>query len=210
LLIAPQVINKDYYGPGKAEYDKLRKDATFKNLSVQQMIVSYIKKLKDAALKQIKERVKMRDMFKKTRVKYILTVPCFWSEVTRYSMRIAAVLAGLATSENDFTIITEPEAVVLSYDGKVEEPSDSTSPFIVCDAGGNTVNLITYDVGIQDEDQRTFIEQIGEGCGDFCGSNRLNRLFPEYLRNCFPEDFPKKQEFFKFIIDSFEKEKVQI
>jgi molecular chaperone DnaK (HSP70) len=210
LLIAPQII-KDYYGPGNIAFEKIRNDARFNKLTVKAMIVDYIKKLNTAALKHIKdkERASVWKIFQeKPKVKYILTVPCMWSEVAKTTMREAAVLAGLAATEDDVTLITEPEAAALFFDDKIQKLDPTETYFIVCDAGGGTVDLVTYAAGKVDDDKQASIKQVGEGCGDLCGSNRINRLFSEYLKHCFPAEFVRKEEFFEFIAENFEKEKV--
>jgi hypothetical protein len=50
--------------------------------------------------------------------------------------------------------------------------------FIICDAGGGTVDLITYRVAKSDP-----LELVGSvpGTGDVCGSIFLNRKFEAYL-----------------------------
>lgn len=207
LLISPKVI-KDYYGPGNQTFEKIRRENSFKGLKVKDMIVNYVSKLNEAAIKHIKDKEGFMSKLKrhKPKVKYILTVPCMWSETAKATMLEVAVRAKLATREEDITIITEPEAAALCFDEIIKELGKTTAYFIVCDAGGGTVDLVTYATVV--ENDQASIRQVGEGCGGLCGSNRINHRFKQLLSDCFPGIFNKKAEFIEHIAELFEEAKV--
>lgn len=50
--------------------------------------------------------------------------------------------------------------------------------YVVCDAGGGTVDLITYRVA---DNSPLRLEESVRGTGDVCGSVLLNQGFAEYL-----------------------------
>jgi serine/threonine-protein kinase ATR len=51
--------------------------------------------------------------------------------------------------------------------------------FVVCDAGGGTVDLISYEVT---EVDRLTVKEVTEGTGGRCGSAMLNQRFRRHLK----------------------------
>jgi serine/threonine-protein kinase ATR len=51
--------------------------------------------------------------------------------------------------------------------------------FVVCDAGGGTVDLITYEVTRVDKLE---LKEVTEGTGGRCGSSMLNKRFRRHLK----------------------------
>lgn len=51
--------------------------------------------------------------------------------------------------------------------------------YIICDAGGGTVDLITYEVI---DAERMVLREITEGTGGRCGSGMLNQRMRRYLK----------------------------
>ncbi|CAI7646825.1 unnamed protein product [Penicillium manginii] len=81
----------------------------------------------------------------------ILTVPAIWKDYARSAMTEAAKKAGILdyrpAGPTSLTFAPEPEAAGLA--ALIERGSD-TKPddvFVICDAGGGTVDVITYTVG---------------------------------------------------------------
>lgn len=58
--------------------------------------------------------------------------------------------------------------------------------FIVCDAGGGTVDLISYEVT---QTERLEIKEVTEGTGGRCGSAMLNKRFRRYLKRTHGEKY---------------------
>ncbi|KAH8145140.1 uncharacterized protein LAJ45_10920 [Morchella importuna] len=77
--------------------------------------------------------------------------------------------------------LCEPEAAAI-YTLSAIQPNNLRlgDNFVVCDAGGGTVDLITYKVTQLDPLQ---VEESAVGDGGLCGSTYLNRRFEEYLEN---------------------------
>ena len=78
-------------------------------------------------------------------------------------------------------IISEPEAAAIyslyAMDPRGLEVGDT---FVVCDAGGGTVDLITYRVSALKPILRLTEASIGSGL--LCGSSFLNRKFEKFLK----------------------------
>ena len=77
-------------------------------------------------------------------------------------------------------IISEPEAAA-TYALDALDPHDLKvdDTFVLCDAGGGTVDLISYTVS---ELRPTLkIDEAASGTGGLCGSTYLNRIFEQLL-----------------------------
>ena len=78
-------------------------------------------------------------------------------------------------------IISEPEAAAIySLDAMDPHGLEVDDTFVVCDAGGGTVDLITYTVSALKPVLRLTEASIGSGL--LCGSSFLNRKFAQFLK----------------------------
>ena len=79
-------------------------------------------------------------------------------------------------------IITEPEAAAM-YALDIMDPHDIKvgDTFVLCDAGGGTVDLISYKVKALKP--TLSIEEATPGSGMLCGSSFLNRIFEKFLKD---------------------------
>jgi molecular chaperone DnaK (HSP70) len=55
--------------------------------------------------------------------------------------------------------------------------------FLICDAGGGTVDLIVFE--IDDSGERRALKEVTKGLGDSCGSTFLDIRMREYLKDRF-------------------------
>ncbi|KAB8342848.1 hypothetical protein FH972_022446 [Carpinus fangiana] len=115
----------------------------------------------------------------KTRVDFVLTVPAVWSDAAKHATLLAAERAGMG-SRDSLRIISEPEAAAV-YTFKALQPSflRIDDNFIVCDAGGGTVDLIAYRITQLEPLQ---VEESAIGDGGLCGSAFLNYRFEDHVR----------------------------
>ena len=79
-------------------------------------------------------------------------------------------------------IVSEPEAAAV-YALDVMDPHviEIGDTFVLCDAGGGTVDLITYTVIALKP--KLEISEVTPGTGSLCGSIFLNRKFEEFLED---------------------------
>ncbi|KAF8541135.1 hypothetical protein BDD12DRAFT_830367 [Trichophaea hybrida] len=126
------------------------------------------------------ERTYDSNWVRSSRVEYVLTIPAIWDDTARDLMVQAAEKAGFGKHRTDFNLVNEPEsAAAYTLHATQHTNLKQGDTFIVCDAGGGTVDLISYKVtGI---DPLTLDESVSGG-GDFCGSVFLNERFLEYIR----------------------------
>ncbi|KAI9682681.1 MAG: hypothetical protein M1829_006668 [Trizodia sp. TS-e1964] len=115
-----------------------------------------------------------------TKVEYVLTVPAVWSDAAKNATLHAAERAGMG-NRHDLRLISEPEAAAV-YTLKAIQPNHLKigDNFIVCDAGGGTVDLISYKI-TQISPLR--VEESAVGTGGLCGSAFLNYRFEDHVRS---------------------------
>ncbi|CAD6568371.1 MAG: hypothetical protein ASARMPREDX12_001385 [Alectoria sarmentosa] len=114
-----------------------------------------------------------------TPIEYIITVPAVWSDMAQAKTRACAEAAGMGAGAA-LHIISEPEAAAL-YALTALDPHGIKigDTFMLCDAGGGTVDLITYQVSALKPILK--LTEASPGSGSKCGAVFLNHRFGEYL-----------------------------
>ncbi|KAL8715916.1 MAG: hypothetical protein Q9220_000583 [cf. Caloplaca sp. 1 TL-2023] len=121
-----------------------------------------------------------------TPVEYVITVPAVWSDRAQASTRRCAEEAGMGLGSN-LHIISEPEAAAMyALDAMDPHNIKVGDTFVLCDAGGGTVDLISYEVLALKPLLR--IKEAAPGSGALCGSTFLNRIFNRFLQDRFASD----------------------
>ncbi|KAI9747653.1 MAG: hypothetical protein M1815_004008 [Lichina confinis] len=127
-----------------------------------------------------------------TKMEFVLTVPAVWSDAAKNATLQAAERAGMG-SQHEVRLISEPEAAAV-YTLKAIQPNHLKvgDNFVVCDAGGGTVDLISYRI-TQLSPLR--VEESAVGTGGLCGSGFLNYRFEDHVRTRLgPERFEHMKE----------------
>ncbi|KAF1989034.1 putative hsp70 family protein [Aulographum hederae CBS 113979] len=111
---------------------------------------------------------------------FVLTVPAVWSDAAKNATLQAAERAGMG-SRHTMKLISEPEAAAV-YTLKAIQPNHLKvgDNFIVCDAGGGTVDLIAYTITHLSPLR---VEESAVGTGGLCGSAFLNYRFEDFVKN---------------------------
>lgn len=112
-----------------------------------------------------------------------ITVPAVWSDMAQAKTRACAEAAGMGKG-TALQIISEPEAAAL-YALDAMDPHDLKigNTFVLCDAGGGTVDLITYTVSSLKPILK--VSEAIPGTGSMCGASFLNRKFQEFMESRF-------------------------
>lgn len=120
----------------------------------------------------------------------VVTVPAIWSNKAKNRTFQAISRAGFDKTNfprlQDVFLVAEPEAAALytiktqfEIEGdKFMNPGDC---FVLCDAGGGTVDLISYCV--KQTIPSIELEEATWGSGDKCGATFIDRNFRKWLRN---------------------------
>ncbi|KAG5965237.1 hypothetical protein E4U58_002894 [Claviceps cyperi] len=102
---------------------------------------------------------------------FVLSVPAVWSDAAKNATLKAAERAGI----KPVTIVKEPEAAALYAIKSLDFAIEKNDAFVVCDAGGGTVDLISYEVVAIAP--RLKLKELVAGTGGMAGSLGLNQRF---------------------------------
>lgn len=90
------------------------------------------------------ERTLDKYILKNTKRQIILTVPAVWSDKAKHATLKAAEKAGMGDQIN---MISEPQAAaVFAFQAIQPNRMRKGDHFVLCDAGGGTVDLISYEI----------------------------------------------------------------
>ncbi|KAL3493522.1 hypothetical protein BJX62DRAFT_235123 [Aspergillus germanicus] len=111
-------------------------------------------------------------------IKAVFTVPAAWSEETRDRFLVAVDRLGL--SDSNVMLVSEPEAAVVDVLKNVKEHGVEKGDVVtVCDAGGATVDLISYRV---DELEPLKLTNVTKPESRICGSTMLDTGFEDHMK----------------------------
>ncbi|KAL8947831.1 MAG: hypothetical protein Q9222_005928 [Ikaeria aurantiellina] len=110
---------------------------------------------------------------------FALTVPAIWSDSARRRTQDAAIKTEMG-KDMPPQIFSEPECAAIHA---LKDLNDIGSlrcndRLLVCDAGGGTVDIITYEVV---QIRPLSIGECTVGTGDYCGSTFVDREFERFL-----------------------------
>ncbi|KAI0972386.1 hypothetical protein F4678DRAFT_430149 [Xylaria arbuscula] len=115
----------------------------------------------------------------------VITVPAIWKGYARRDMQQAAQIAGMLddrlAGETRLTFAPEPESAALSTLTEPGRKVNKDDVFMVCDAGGGTVDLITYKVSNANP---IMMEEAVEGEGGLCGGIFVDQAFEVKCKKC--------------------------
>ncbi|KAL8977276.1 MAG: hypothetical protein Q9205_006885 [Flavoplaca limonia] len=113
-------------------------------------------------------------------VEYIITVPAVWSATANRKTRACAEKAGMGEG-TALKIVSEPEAAAVhALQNMSVYDLEKGDVFVVCDAGGGTVDLVSYRIVTLEPILK--VVEVAPGKGGLCGSTFLNRRFTAFLR----------------------------
>ncbi|KAJ8131335.1 hypothetical protein O1611_g2287 [Lasiodiplodia mahajangana] len=146
-------------------------------MTADQVVRDYLRELWAYTRENIRKRIDEDDWESIFQRRVTLTVPAIWSHQAKDRTLRAAKEAGLP---DDIHIVTEPEAAALATlkSKAAENTIQSGDAFVVCDAGGGTVDLISYKVKSTKPLQ---LVECAIGDGGLCGSVFLDMAFERYI-----------------------------
>ena len=127
-------------------------------------------------------KVVPKDYFKLCQKEFVLSVPAVWSDAAKNTTLQAAKIAGIFP----VTLIKEPEAAALYTMRSLDFSLNVGDAFVVCDAGGGTVDLISYEVVALTPNLQ--VKELVPGTGGMAGSLGLNQRFAEAVSVLVGED----------------------
>lgn len=123
----------------KALQDQLKKA----NRDAETVVADYLRELWKHTM-EILNRNFDEFFIANTKFEIVLTVPAVWSDTAKHATLKAAEKAGMG---DNLAMISEPEAAAV-YALQAIQPNHMRkgSHFVLCNAGGGTVDLISYEV----------------------------------------------------------------
>lgn len=138
------------------------------------LTIDFLKELRRCVGKTVDEYVGT-GCFEEMHTEYVITVPAIWSDNAKSLTGFCAQKAGMGNAK----LITEPEAAMVHVlHGVLTEGFSLGDTYTICDAGGGTVDLITYKVTSV---QPLTVEEVVQGDGGWYGSTYITRQFHEYI-----------------------------
>ncbi|CAO3692254.1 unnamed protein product [Rhizopus microsporus] len=122
--------------------------------------------------------------YRQDQYQYCLTVPAIWSDEAKALMRQAAIRAGMITADDPLErlkLISEPEAAAAYCENRYNSLSlKNGDVFMIVDAGGGTIDLVTYQ--IEDIKPPRKLKEVTKGHGGMCGSAFIDQNMRFLLR----------------------------
>ncbi|KAI0440360.1 actin-like ATPase domain-containing protein [Xylaria telfairii] len=108
----------------------------------------------------------------------VVTVPAIWQDYARTSMQHAVAKAGIldfrSAGPTTMSFVPEPEAAGLVTLCEHGETLQSDDVYVICDAGGGTVDLISYRIGDLNPIE---LHEAVVGTGGLCGGVFVDERF---------------------------------
>lgn len=150
-------------------------------VSVPNAISDYLQALHEYAADKILQE--FGPSYSRKKFRYCLTVPAMWSDKAKDIMRQAAIRANLITEADHpdrLILVSEPEAAALYCERTCKQYDlEHGDRFLICDAGGGTVDLIVYDIALSSHGRR--LSEVTKGHGASCGSMFIDLNFGNLL-----------------------------
>ncbi|TVY30987.1 Heat shock 70 kDa protein [Lachnellula hyalina] len=134
------------------------------------------------AISRIESKVPS-DYLEMCQKQFVLSVPAVWSDKAKNKTLQAAKRAGI----HPISLIKEPEAAAMyTLHGLKDKMLAVGDAFVICDAGGGTVDLISYEITALSP--KLELKKLVPGKGGMVGSLGLNKRFEQSVKELVGED----------------------
>ncbi|KAH8898759.1 actin-like ATPase domain-containing protein [Thozetella sp. PMI_491] len=181
---------------------------------VVELVADYLTEVRKHAYKELTIQYD-KGLFESMPRELVVTVPAVWSERAK-DLTLKAVAKAKWMAAKTW-LVTEPEAAAIYtlrdiIEGANKSEIGSGDTFVLCDAGGGTVDLISYKVTQTTPSFR--VEEAAVGSGDKCGATYVEKEFLTWLEKWIGEErynrIPKpKTRHGSPMINTFETAKMQ-
>lgn len=155
------------------------------DLPIEKVVTDYLTALRKHAEQVLRYKLPAGALIS-TPLEFVITVPAVWSDAAQAKTRACAEKAGMGLG-SALHIISEPEAAAMyALDAMDPHNIEIGDTFVLVDAGGGTVDLISYTVTALKPLLK--ITEASPGSGSLCGSSFLNRIFQKFLKDRFGSD----------------------
>ncbi|RNJ59235.1 hypothetical protein D7B24_002990 [Verticillium nonalfalfae] len=138
-------------------------------------------------------------------LEFCVTVPAIWSDLAKDKTRQACQKApGLVATRSPIHLVSEPEAAAIyALHGLDPHGLQVGDTIVVVDAGGGTVDLISYTITRLKPILE--VQEAAPGSGALCGSTFLNLRFRKFLTSKLGSEEGFDDEVLAEALDVFEK-----
>ncbi|KAI9171325.1 Heat shock 70 kDa protein 12A [Paramyrothecium foliicola] len=160
---------------------KLRQDL---NKDPVELVSCFLRQIWNHAVNSIEDTIGA-ELLERCKFHIVITLPAIWPAYAQRRMRQAAkasgILEGRPCGNTTLRFISEPEAAALATLKDLSQRSNTKAgdTIVVCDAGGGTVDLISYVI----ETLSPFVvKECVKGDGELCGAVFLDERFLELVQ----------------------------
>ncbi|KXX73604.1 Chaperone protein DnaK [Madurella mycetomatis] len=149
--------------------------------NVDKLVTDYMSALGDHLMYTLREKLG-EGVVRSTPLEFVVTVPAIWSDLAKDKTKQACQrAAGLSATGSPIHLVSEPEAAAIyALHGLDPHGLQVGDSFVICDAGGGTVDLISYTItGLKPILE---VQEATPGTGALCGSTFLNMRFAKFLK----------------------------
>lgn len=158
--------------------DKLEADMKSLNKTVVDVAADYLNRLWGHATSTLKSRFG-EAFFEDIQIKLVLTIPAIWDHRAQEMTKTAAQKAGMTNRANmKLELVSEPEAAA-RYVFNESLSLKVGDAFVVCDAGGGTIDLISYKI---ERLNPLRLKMCSEATGDLYGAVFLDNAFERTVK----------------------------
>ncbi|KAI1414508.1 actin-like ATPase domain-containing protein [Hypoxylon sp. FL1857] len=147
------------------------------------LVADYLRGFWEHVLSEI-TKARGQSLIDALRFHVVITLPAIWKGYARQSMQEAATKAGILderdAGDTTLSFAPEPEAAALCTLCEPGRRINDGDVYLICDAGGGTVDLISYEV--EGVDPLT-IREAAEGIGGLCGGIFIDEAFERICKN---------------------------
>ncbi|KAF4500174.1 hsp70 [Fusarium agapanthi] len=170
--------------------------------NTDELVTDFIAQLVEHLMYTLREKLGS-GLVNSTRLEFVITVPAIWSDLAKEKTKMACEQAMISAPEHHVHLVSEPEAAAIyalhDLDLNALYPGDA---IVVVDAGGGTVDLISYT--ILSTKPVLEVQEAAPGSGALCGSTFLNMRFSKFLQSKLGKEEGFDDEILAEALDVFE------
>ncbi|PYH94592.1 actin-like ATPase domain-containing protein [Aspergillus ellipticus CBS 707.79] len=160
------------------EYKDPRRASVPYHSSDEEVVTDYLRCLREHTIEILRSKIGIS--IDNTPLEFVITVPAVWPDQAKVKTLNCAEKAGFGETSK-IRIISEPEAAAIhSMSASSPHGLEVDDTIVICDAGGGTVDLITFTIVQLVPNLR--LKEEAPGDGKLCGGTFVNRRFEEFLK----------------------------
>ncbi|TVY77003.1 Heat shock 70 kDa protein 12A [Fusarium oxysporum f. sp. cubense] len=170
--------------------------------NVDELVTDFISQLVDHLMYTLREKLGS-GLVDSTPLQFVITAPAIWSDLAKEKTKKACEQAMISVSEHHVHLVSEPEAAAIYALHDLDMNGlDAGDTIVVVDAGGGTVDLISYT--ILSTKPILEVQEAAPGSGALCGSTFLNMRFSKFLQSKLGKEEGFDDEIMAEALDVFE------